>query len=54
MAKHTFFRDYLNEHPEVAKQYETLKKELAEAFPTDERSYTDGKKILLRRYYLQN
>jgi len=42
--KHIFFRDYLNEHPEVAKQYEVLKKELAEAFPTNERSYTDGKK----------
>jgi len=45
--KHIFFRDYLNEHPEVAKQYEVLKKELAEAFPTNERSYTDGKKIFV-------
>ena len=47
--KHIFFRDYLNEHPEVAKQYEALKKELAEAFPTNERSYTDGKKIFVEK-----
>jgi len=42
--KHIYFRDYLNEHPEVANDYAALKKELAEAFPTNERSYTDGKK----------
>ncbi|KAA0948536.1 GrpB family protein [Sporosarcina sp. ANT_H38] len=51
--KHTFFRDYLNEHPEVAKQYEELKKELAEAFPTDERTYTDGKKNFIDKILLQ-
>jgi GrpB-like predicted nucleotidyltransferase (UPF0157 family) len=49
---HIFFRDYLNEHPEVAKQYEALKIELAEAFPTDERSYTDGKKIFVEKILL--
>lgn len=42
--KHIFFRDYLNGHPEVSNQYEGLKKELATAYPTNERSYTDGKK----------
>jgi len=47
--KHIFFRDYLNEHPEVAKQYEVLKKELAEEFPTNERCYTDGKKIFVEK-----
>ena len=49
---HIFFRDYLNEHPEVAKRYEALKIELAEAFPTDERSYTDGKKIFVEKILL--
>ena len=56
--KHIFFRDYLNEHPEVANDYEALKKELAEAFPTNERSYTDGKKVfvdgILSRRELEN
>jgi aminoglycoside 6'-N-acetyltransferase len=41
--KHTFFRDYLNEHPYVAKRYETLKKELAATYPDNESSYTEGK-----------
>ena len=41
--KHTFFRDYLNEHPDVAKQYEKLKKELATTYPDNESLYTEGK-----------
>jgi len=41
--KHTFFRDYLNEHPYVAKQYEMLKKELAATYPDNEGLYTEGK-----------
>ena len=41
--KHTFFRDYLNEHPDVAKQYETLKKELAATYPDNESLYAEGK-----------
>lgn len=51
--KHIFFRDYLNDHPEVAKQYEVLKKEMAEAFPTNERSYAEGKKDFVDRIVLQ-
>lgn len=50
--KHIFFRDYLNDHPEVAKQYEVLKKEMAEAFPTNERSYAEGKKDFVDRIIL--
>ncbi|WP_342514153.1 GNAT family N-acetyltransferase [Sporosarcina sp. FSL K6-1522] len=42
--KHTFFRDYLNEHPDVARTYEVLKSELAVAYPDNESAYTDGKK----------
>ncbi|WP_346014184.1 GNAT family N-acetyltransferase [Sporosarcina sp. E16_8] len=41
--KHTFFRDYLNEHPDVAKQYEKLKKELAATYPDNESLYAEGK-----------
>src|SRR5262249_17321613 len=37
------FRDYLIEHPEVAKEYERLKVHLASAFPKDRVAYTRGK-----------
>ncbi|TPE68621.1 GrpB family protein [Halalkalibacterium halodurans] len=42
--EHTSFRDYLNENPEKAREYETLKKRLALKYPNDERLYTDEKK----------
>jgi GrpB-like predicted nucleotidyltransferase (UPF0157 family) len=42
--EHIFFRDYLNTNPSVAKDYGTLKKNLAAKYPNDERSYTDEKK----------
>ncbi len=37
------FRDYLIEHPDVAREYETLKNRLAAASPTDRVAYTRGK-----------
>ena len=37
------FRDYLIEHPEVAKEYEGLKAQLASAVPQDRVAYTRGK-----------
>lgn len=37
------FRDYLIEHPEVAKEYEDLKVRLAFALPQDRVAYTLGK-----------
>lgn len=37
------FRDYLIEHPEVAKEYEVLKLRLASASPPDRVAYTRGK-----------
>jgi len=43
IARHLAFRDYLRAHPEVARDYETLKHRLAAAFPNDIGSYTDGK-----------
>lgn len=45
--EHILFRDYLNEHPSVAKEYESLKKSLAVKYPNDERSYTDEKKVFV-------
>ena len=37
------FRDYLREHPEVAREYEGLKTRLATALSKDRLAYTDGK-----------
>ena len=43
------FRDYLIEHPEVAREYERLKIGLAAASPTDRMEYTRGKSEFIRR-----
>lgn len=40
---HIFFRDYLIEHPELIKEYEDLKVELAEKYPEERSKYTAGK-----------
>jgi GrpB-like predicted nucleotidyltransferase (UPF0157 family) len=37
------FRDYLIEHPDIAKEYETLKVRLANDFPNDRVTYTESK-----------
>ena len=37
------FRDYLIEHPQVAREYEDLKFRLASAYPNDRVAYTKGK-----------
>ena len=37
------FRDYLIEHDEIAKEYETLKYSLARDYPDDRIAYTNGK-----------
>ncbi|WP_284646239.1 GrpB family protein [Paenibacillus silviterrae] len=37
------FRDYLRTHPEVLKQYNQLKKELAEKYINDRAAYTNAK-----------
>jgi GrpB-like predicted nucleotidyltransferase (UPF0157 family) len=37
------FRDFLIKHNEIAKEYETLKLELAEKYPNDREAYTDSK-----------
>jgi GrpB-like predicted nucleotidyltransferase (UPF0157 family) len=40
-------RDYLRTHPEVARRYGALKKQLAEQFPDDMESYIFGKTDLI-------
>lgn len=37
------FRDYLIEHQEIAREYETLKLKLASDYPNDREAYTNGK-----------
>ena len=37
------FRDYLIEHPQVAREYQELKLRLASAYPNDRVAYTEGK-----------
>ena len=43
------FRDYLIEHPEIAKEYESLKLRLARDHPNDRVAYTDGKADFVKR-----
>lgn len=41
--RHLLFRDFLRAHPEVAKKYYELKKELAAKYGPDHDAYTDAK-----------
>lgn len=45
-----YFRDYLNDHPEVAKEYETLKLRLAEQYEHNRDAYTDAKTDFISKY----
>lgn len=44
-----FFRDYLREHPEIAKEYENLKIELAEIHKNNRETYTQAKTEFITR-----
>jgi GrpB-like predicted nucleotidyltransferase (UPF0157 family) len=48
IARHLDFRDFLRCHPEEARQYAELKKQLAEAHRDDLPAYNDGKTPLIR------
>lgn len=45
-----YFRDYLIAHPEIAKEYETLKLELWKKFEHDRDSYTEAKSEFVKKY----
>ncbi len=47
-GRHIDFRDYLRAHPDVLRDYESLKRELAAQFPTDMEAYTDAKTEFIR------
>lgn len=45
-----YFRDYLNAHPDVAKQYEKLKLALWEEYEHDRDAYTRAKTEFVKKY----
>ncbi len=47
-TSHLAFRDYLERHPDAAKQYAALKRALAAKFPDDRPAYTTGKEEFVR------
>lgn len=47
-TSHLAFRDYLERHPDAAKQYAALKRALAVKFPDDRPAYTTGKEEFVR------
>lgn len=48
ISRHLNFRDYMIAHPEEAKQYGELKKQLAERFKYDIEGYCDGKDAFIK------
>lgn len=45
-----YFRDYLNTHPEIAKEYERLKLDLWKKFEHDRDGYTEAKGEFVKKY----
>ena len=45
-----YFRDYLNEHPDVAKEYESLKLRLWKQFEHNRDAYTDAKTEFISKW----
>lgn len=45
-----YFRDYLIEHPEVAKEYVDLKRQLKEKYEHNRDAYTDAKGEFINKY----
>ncbi len=43
------FRDYLIQHPGLAREYATLKEELAQRYPADREAYLSGKEPFIER-----
>lgn len=45
-----YFRDYLNEYPQTAKEYETLKLQLWERFEHNRDAYTNAKTEFVKKF----
>lgn len=50
--RHRAFRDYMNKHPQAAKAYSDLKRELAAMHPGDHGAYMDGKDAFVKKHEL--
>lgn len=48
-----YFRDYLNEHPQAAKEYEALKLRLWKEYEHDRDGYTAAKSDMVNQYTVQ-
>ena len=48
-----YFRDYVNEHPDVAKEYETLKLRLWKQYEHNRDAYTDAKTDCISKWTAQ-
>jgi len=48
-ASHLAFRDHLNAHPALSREYDELKRDLARRFPTNREAYTEGKAAFVER-----
>ena len=48
-----YFRDYLNEHPQIAKEYEMLKLQLWKQFEYNRDAYTSAKTEFVRKQTLE-
>lgn len=48
-----YFRDYLNEHPLVAKEYEKLKLKLWKQYEHNRDAYTDGKTDFITKWTIE-
>jgi GrpB-like predicted nucleotidyltransferase (UPF0157 family) len=46
--RHLLFRDYLRNHPDIARLYEEIKRELAVAFKSNRPAYTKGKTAFIK------
>ncbi len=45
-----YFRDYLNEHPQIAKEYEAIKLELCKKYEHNRDAYTEAKSDFIRKW----
>ena len=48
-----YFREYLNDHPDIAKEYEQLKLSLWKKFEHDRDGYTEAKTVFVKFYTLK-
>ena len=45
-----YFRDYLNEHPQIAREYEALKLDLWKRYEHNRDAYTDARTDFIRKW----